>query len=49
MFTNVHFAAVSPETRLLSAFKKDNQTRKVYLAGRGESAIKDGFIYTSVS
>ncbi|XP_044052112.1 putative aspartate aminotransferase, cytoplasmic 2 [Siniperca chuatsi] len=34
VFTNTHTAAVSPETRLLSAFKKDTQARKVYLAGR---------------
>ena len=38
VFTNSHSAAVSPETRLLSAFEKDTHTRKVYLAGRGESA-----------
>lgn len=37
MFTNTHNAAVSPETRLLSAFHKDIRDRKVYLAGRGES------------
>lgn len=38
MFTNAHNAAVSPETRLLSAFAKDTQARKVDLTGRGESS-----------
>ncbi|XP_070761095.1 putative aspartate aminotransferase, cytoplasmic 2 [Enoplosus armatus] len=32
--TTTHTATASPETRLLSAFKKDTQARKVYLAGR---------------
>ncbi|XP_075960347.1 putative aspartate aminotransferase, cytoplasmic 2 [Anarhichas minor] len=34
VFTNTHAPAGSPETRLLSAFKKDTHTRKAYLAGR---------------
>lgn len=38
MFTSSHSVAAGPETRLLSAFKKDTQARKVYLAGKGESA-----------
>lgn len=37
VFTNTLNAAVSPETRLLSAFARDTQARKVDLAGRGES------------
>lgn len=43
VFTNTRSAAAAaaatatPETRLLSAFKKDTQARKVQLAGRGES------------
>lgn len=38
VLTSAHSAAVGPETRLLSAFRKDTHHRKVYLAGRGESA-----------
>lgn len=38
MSTSAHNAAVGPETRLLSAFRKDTHHRKVCLAGRGESA-----------
>lgn len=38
MFTDTHTSAVSPETKLLSAFKRDTEAKKVYLAGRGESA-----------
>lgn len=38
VFTDTHTSAVSPETKLLSAFKKDTEAKKVYLAGRGESA-----------
>ncbi|XP_060895311.1 putative aspartate aminotransferase, cytoplasmic 2 [Labrus mixtus] len=34
VFTDIQSAAVSPEMRLLSAFKKDNHGRKVFLAGR---------------
>ncbi|XP_028269732.1 putative aspartate aminotransferase, cytoplasmic 2 [Parambassis ranga] len=34
MFTSSHSVTVGPETRLLSAFEKDTQARKVYLAGR---------------
>ncbi|XP_029295978.1 LOW QUALITY PROTEIN: putative aspartate aminotransferase, cytoplasmic 2 [Cottoperca gobio] len=34
VFTSVHAAAGSPETRLLSTFKKDTHARKAYLAGR---------------
>ncbi|XP_038559967.1 putative aspartate aminotransferase, cytoplasmic 2 [Micropterus salmoides] len=34
VFTSTHSATVSPETRLLSAFKRDTQIRRVYLAGR---------------
>ncbi|XP_063345507.1 putative aspartate aminotransferase, cytoplasmic 2 isoform X2 [Pelmatolapia mariae] len=34
VFTNTLNAAVSPETRLLSAFARDTQARKVDLAGR---------------
>ncbi|KAK5871545.1 hypothetical protein PBY51_004423 [Eleginops maclovinus] len=41
VFTNVHTAAGSPETRLLSAFKKDTHTKKAYLAGR-EYYSEDG-------
>lgn len=36
--TSAHTAPVSPETGLLSAFKTHSQDRRVYLAGRGESA-----------
>uniref|UniRef100_A0A3Q4ICX5 aspartate transaminase n=1 Tax=Neolamprologus brichardi TaxID=32507 RepID=A0A3Q4ICX5_NEOBR len=36
VFTNTLNAPVSPETRLLSAFARDTQARKVDLAGRGE-------------
>ncbi|XP_076587299.1 putative aspartate aminotransferase, cytoplasmic 2 [Chaetodon auriga] len=34
VFTSTQSGAVSPETRLLSAFKRDTQACKVYLAGR---------------
>ncbi|XP_023143044.2 putative aspartate aminotransferase, cytoplasmic 2 [Amphiprion ocellaris] len=34
VFSNTLTAALSTDTRLLSAFKKDTQTREVYLAGR---------------
>ncbi|KAF3850758.1 hypothetical protein F7725_012530 [Dissostichus mawsoni] len=41
VFTNVHTAAGSPEKRLLSAFKKDTNPGKAYLAGR-EYYSEDG-------
>ncbi|KAF7665657.1 hypothetical protein LDENG_00136150 [Lucifuga dentata] len=44
VFTNVHTAAVSPETRLLSSFKKDPHSSKVYLAGR-EYFSEEGQIF----
>ncbi|XP_041643673.1 putative aspartate aminotransferase, cytoplasmic 2 [Cheilinus undulatus] len=34
VFTDTHSAAVTSEMRLLSAFKKDNHDRKVFLAGK---------------
>ncbi|KAM7391523.1 hypothetical protein PAMP_022208 [Pampus punctatissimus] len=34
VFTKTHVAAVNPDTRLFSAFKKDTHASKVYLAGR---------------
>ncbi|XP_008280535.1 putative aspartate aminotransferase, cytoplasmic 2 [Stegastes partitus] len=34
VFSNTHTAALTTEIRLLSAFKRDTQARKVYLAGR---------------
>lgn len=36
VFVDTHAAAANPETKSLSAFRKDNHARKVYLLGRGE-------------
>ncbi|KAM9857791.1 putative aspartate aminotransferase, cytoplasmic 2 [Aulostomus maculatus] len=41
VFNNTHTAAVTPEIRLLSAFKNDTHAHKVYLAGR-EYFSEDG-------
>uniref|UniRef100_A0A3B4YTI5 aspartate transaminase n=1 Tax=Stegastes partitus TaxID=144197 RepID=A0A3B4YTI5_9TELE len=40
VFSNTHTAALTTEIRLLSAFKRDTQARKVYLAGRGECTFE---------
>lgn len=39
LFTDSLTTALNLESRLLSTFKTDTHARKVYLAGRGESAI----------
>lgn len=49
MSGSTHTPAESPETRLLSAFKTDGHARKVYLAGRGESAPLRSFINQETS
>ena len=38
VFIDTPPATVNTETKLFSAFKKDNHASKLYLAGRGESA-----------
>lgn len=42
VFTNTQTPAGSAEARLMFAFKKDTDTRKAYLAGRGKSARTSG-------